>query len=220
MSGSSWQFRTVEGVVSIRDDAIVRKSTPRLFLAGQLGRWRNGDRRERASVAFHVCGFLLSVLLLVYHLHLVAGTRPGLTLALYVGSVVVLAFSFWRQHVRDTTIQRSAVERATLDPDEWRITITHGPGNGLLSPFRDDPTETTFTLGTADDLRKAREICRLRGIELEPAPADGEETETTYRIFTRDGACFCERCRRQVSPADATCPACEYALRVETSTAT
>lgn len=218
MSGSSWQFRTTRGVVSIQDDAIVRKPTPRRILAGLGIRWRNGDLWDRASVVFHVGGFAVSLVLLVYHLHLVAETSPGWSSALYVSTVVAFAYSFWNQHLRETTIPRSAVERVTVDDDDREITITHETRDGLLSPFREDRTETTLTLGTADDLRKAREICRLRGIE--PEPDDDEGRETTYRIFTRDGASFCERCRRQVSPADGTCPACGYALRVETSTAT
>lgn len=216
MSGTSWQFRTTRGVVGIEDDAIVRHSTPSLFLAGQLARWRNGGLRARATVALQVVGFLLSVLGLLYYVYLVAETGPGWSSALYVSSVGVLAYSLWRKHGRETAIQRSAIEQVTLDEGEREITITHGTADGPLSVLRDEEAETTLTLATDDDLRKAREICRLRGIDLEP-PVDPGKTETTFRVFTREGACFCERCRSQVSPADATCPACEYALRVETS---
>jgi hypothetical protein len=45
-------------------------------------------------------------------------------------------------------------------------------------------------------------------------PVDPEDHETTYRFVTEDGVYFCESCDTQVSPADATCPACGYALRV------
>ena len=214
MTGSSWQFRTTRGVVTIEDDAIVRKSTPSLFLAGQRQRWRNGDLRERAKVAFRVVAFVFSAVAFAYHVALLADVEPGLSAALYAGTAGFLALSFWNQHLRATAIERSAIERVTVDDDERELTITHETDDGLLSLFGDDRKETTLRLGTADDLRNAREICRLRGIELEPAPS-GDETETTYRVFTRDGVCFCERCRSQVSPSDAACPACDYSLRVE-----
>jgi len=49
-----------------------------------------------------------------------------------------------------------------------------------------------------------------------------ETAETTegkvYRVDVRDGVVFCESCGAQVSPGDRTCPACEYALRVERRT--
>lgn len=214
MTGSSWQFRTTRGVVTVEDDAIVRKSTPTLFLEGQLKRWRNGDRRERATVAFRVAGFVVSVFTIAYHVALLADVEPGWSAALAVGVVGFLAVSFWQQYLRATTIHQSGIERVTVDDDERQLTITHEADDGPLSILKDDRTETTLRLGTADDLRKAREICRLRGVDLEPDPS-GEETGTTYRVFTRSGVCFCERCRSQVSPSDGACPACGYVLRVE-----
>lgn len=219
MADRAWRFRTTTGVATIRDDAITTRSTPRQFLAGQSVRWRHGSRRERVKVAGAVVGFLVSIVLLAYHLYLVVDAGFSWSWALALGTVGVLVYSLWNERVRRTTIPRSAISTVSLDADERRLTVTHETGDGPLSAFRDDVAETTMTLGTEDDLRRAREIFRLRGIALEPAPADPDETETTFRVLTRDGACFCERCRRQVSPSDRQCPACDYALRVETNVA-
>lgn len=54
-------------------------------------------------------------------------------------------------------------------------------------------------------------FCRGCGGEF---PDAGPGT-TEFRVETRDGACFCEECTRQVSPSDRLCPSCGYELRVE-----
>lgn len=41
----------------------------------------------------------------------------------------------------------------------------------------------------------------------------GETRAAAHGFVTRDGACFCEQCRSQVSPNARTCPSCGHALR-------
>jgi hypothetical protein len=220
MSGESWRFRTARGVVSVRDDAISVRSTPGEFLAGQRRRWRAGDWRDRGRATLEVGGFLASIVGLVYQLSQVTG--PGLgattaTLLAVVSHLVVLsitAYSIWSTHVGETTIPLSTVDVVTLDDDAMELVVVHEPEPGLGSLFRNDRIETTLSVPSREDLREAREIFRLRGIELRD-PGD-QGTETTYRVTVRDGACFCASCRSQVSPSDGTCPACGYAIRVRT----
>lgn len=217
MSGSELRFRTTDGVVTVHDDAIATRSAPREFLAGQATRWQNGNVGERVTVAFAVAGFLGSVVALVYHLYLVAGAGIGWSSMLYFGTLGTVAYSLWANHFRDTTIERSAISSVALDDEGRKLTLTHETRDGPLSVFRDDVTETEMTLGTDDDVRNAREMFRLRGIPVESVSADADATETEYRIVTKRGVCFCERCRSQVSPSHKVCPACEYVLWVETS---
>jgi hypothetical protein len=154
---------------------------------------------------------------------------------------VVLSFGIvfglvqlWRKHVRGTVVPLSAIKDVTLDTDDQEHTIVHDAdsrpsvlgGNGgqrwflsddLFSIFVTGETETTLTLRTADDVREARTIFRTTGLaeDLGVPRSGAEETETEYRFDTRNGVVFCEQCGSQVSPSDRTCPACDYALRVE-----
>lgn len=219
MSHGSWSVRTTRGVVTVGADAIRRRTTPTLFLSGQVRRFRNGGRRERATVAVHVFGFSISLAGLVYHLRLVATAGLGWSSILYGFTLAFLAYTFWAGYLRETAILRSAIVDVTIAPDERRLTITHETADGPLSAFRDDRTETELAFGSDDDLRNAREIFRLRGIALDHQ-SSRTPTETTYRFVTKGGVCFCERCRSQVSPSDRVCPACAYALRVETASET
>lgn len=214
MSHGAWSFRTARGVVTVGADDVRRRSTPTVFLSGQYTRFRNGSTSERATVAFRALGFVFSLAGLGYHLRAVTVAEPGWPSLLYGALLAVLAYACWAACLREITIPRSAIVDVTIEPDERQVTIVHERAGGPLSTFRNDETETELAFGTLDDLRDAREIFRLRGISLE-RPAS--RSETTYRFVTKGGVCFCERCRSQVSPSDRTCPACRYALRVETA---
>lgn len=218
MSEGAWSFRTTDGVVSVRPDAITTRTTPGRFLAGQSARWRRGTRRERLTVAFMIAGFLFSLAGFAYHVYLVATAGLNWSAAFYATSVAVFGYSLWSKYGRKTTIPRDAIEVVELDADARELTVTHETPDGPLSGLRSDRIETTLTLATDEDLRNARETLRLRGFEVEPAAQF--ETEIEHRIVTRDGGSFCERCGAHVSPNDKDCPACEYELWVETSPAT
>lgn len=218
MSEGAWSFQTTDSVVSVRPDAITTRSSPGRFLAGQSARWRHGTRRERLTVAFMVGAFLFSLVGFVYHLSLVATAGPTWSGVFYATSVAFFGYSLWSTYGRPTTIPRDAIERIELDADARQLTVTHDAGDGPLSVFREDSTETRLTLTTDDALQNARETLRLRGFDVEPASAS--ETEIEHRLVTRDGGSFCERCGSQVSPNDKVCPSCDYALWVETSPAT
>lgn len=218
MSEGAWSFRTTDRLVSVRPEAITTRSSPGRFLAGQSARWRHGTRRERLTVTFMVGAFLFSLVGFVYHLSLVVTAGPTWSGAFYATSVAVFGYSLWSSYGRRTTIPRDSIERIELDADARQLTVTHEPDDGPLSVFREDATETKLTLTTDDDLRNARETLRLRGFDVEPASA--AETEIEHRLVTRDGGSFCERCGAHVSPNDKVCPSCDYALWVETSSAT
>lgn len=215
MSEESWRFRTTSGVVTVGEDAIGIRSTPGYFLAGQWSRWRYGDRWERGLLLFNLGGLLSSMLGVGYHFSQVGVTGVGLQSTPHVFVVVLFAYLFWSNHVGETTIPLSTVDAITLDEDDVTLVVSHEPTQGVLALFREDKIETTLSIPTRDDIQEAKEIFRLRGIDLKEPEAD--ETETTYRVHVRNGACFCERCRSQVSPSDGTCPACGYAIRVKTN---
>jgi hypothetical protein len=212
MSEDSWRFRTTNGVVTVRDDAIGIRSTPGYFLAGQRSRWRYGGRWERGKLAITAGGLLSSTLGTAYHLSQVGIAGAGLQSASHVFAVVMFAYMFWSNHVGETTIPLSTVDTITLDEEAGRLVVTHEPNHEYFGSFRNETTETKLSIPTEDDVREAKEIFRLRGIDVE-APST-EAPETTYRVIVKSGVCFCERCRSQVSPSDGTCPACGYAIRV------
>jgi len=212
MSEDSWRFRVTSGAVTVREDAIGIRSTPGYFLAGQRNRWRHGDPWERGTLVVSAGGLLSSILGTAYHFSQVGAAGVGLRSAPHVFAVVLFAYVVWSNHVGETTIPLSTVEAITLDEDERRLVVRHEPNHDYVGSLRSDPAETKLSMPTEDDVREAREIFRLRGIDVE-APSTGA-LETTYRVIVKNGVCFCERCRSQVSPSDGTCPACGYAIRV------
>lgn len=215
MSESSWQFRTTEGVVTVRDDAIAVSAAPSRFLAGQVARWRHGGTDERLKVAFRAVAFVLSLFSIHQGVEVAESGLAGLTpwSLLYVAGSVLLVGTLLHRHFRETTIPRDALRSVTLDEDGRELTVTHDAPDGPLSAFRGEETETSFTLPSDDDLREAREILRLRSVEVETV--EERETVTEHRLVTRDGATFCENCDAHVSPNDRHCRRCGAALHVE-----
>lgn len=221
MRDRSWRIRTTDGVVIVRENEIGIRTTPREFLAGQLARWRAGGYRERARTLRYLLGLPLVIGLFCYAV--VRGPiSEGWDLAQFVQIVswLLLVYSVWRNHLRERTVPLSDVEDIDLDAEERTLTVTHDSADhGSL--FKSDRREQTFQLPTEEDLREAREIVRLRKLPDDGAPeteASGpiyQGEETVYRFDTRGGVCFCQRCGSQISPADANCPACGYALRVQ-----
>lgn len=215
MSDRSWRFQVARGVVTVRDDAIGVRSTPGDYLAGQRRHWESTDRWGRVAVSVRVVGFLSSLLGVLYHFATVGVDGVGLRSAPYVLTLCLFGYALWQHHVGETTIPRDRIEAVTLDDDERELTVRHEPDPGLRSLFRSDVVETTLSLPTPEDVREAREIFRLRGVELRDAPP--AEQKTVHRLRVRDGVCFCPACNTQVSPGDAACPACGYAIRVTES---
>mgnify|MGYP006285461863 CR=1 FL=1 len=218
MSAGPWSFRTTDGVVTVRPDAITIRSTPGQFLAAQASRWRSGGLRTRTLVALVVGGFLFSVFGLLYHLWLVLNTGFNWSSVLYATSVGFIGYSLWRRHGRVSTIPVSRIETITLDDETNQLQVSHEPADGPLSVFQEDTTETTLGLSTDAALRTARETLQMRGYEFEMAPVDSM-AEVTHRIVSRDGGHFCARCDSLVTPNDKMCPSCGYALWVETAEA-
>lgn len=219
MSTGGRRFRTTDGVVTVRDDAITMRSPPGQFLSGQSARWRHGSRAERLKTAVVVGGFVASIVAFCMHIYLIADTGVEMASVFYATSVGLFGYSFWRRHVRTATIARSAIQSVTLDAAAREVTVTHRRGDGPLAAFREAVTDTTLPLATDDDLRTARETLQLQGIQVDAAP-DTAATEITHRIVTADGGHYCQRCDALVTPNDKVCPTCAYALWVESSPAT
>lgn len=215
MSEDSWRFTVTRGVVTVRDDAIGIRSTPGYFFAGQWSRWRYGDRWERGKLVVSAGGLLFSILGTAYHFSQVGVAGVGLQSASHAFAVVLFAYMFWSNHVGETTIPLSTVDTITLDEEEGILVVTHEPNHDYFGSLRNETTETKLSIPTENDIREAKEIFRLRGIDVEEPGT--EALETTYRVIVKRGVCFCERCRSQVSPSDGTCPACGYAIRVRSS---
>jgi hypothetical protein len=215
MSEESWRFRVTRGVVTIRGDAIAIRSTPGYFLAGQRSRWRHGGRWDRAKLALNAVGLLWSVLQVAYHFSRVGVAGVGWMSVPYALAFAFFAWAFWSNHVGETTIPLSAVDTVTLNEADGELVVKHERDRGYLAPFGGNTTETTFSLPTEEDVSEAKEVLRFRGVDVQEPREEG--TETTRRVLVRAGACFCERCRSQVSPADASCPGCGYTLRLRTS---
>jgi hypothetical protein len=221
-------FRTTTGEVSVGDDAIRIDRSPRVFIRGQLSRWRRGSSAERATALVRITGFLFGHVLLLYRLLAIgeAGTLATLLSSLCLAAVGVGAF--WVTYLRATTVPLAAVTRVTVDADERELVVVVDPEqratgsdargrvcalDRLVSLLWSDDARTTLPLRSEDDVRAARAVFRTRGVLVADDPVG--PVETVRRVTTRGGAVFCEDCGTQVSPADRTCPACDYALRVE-----
>lgn len=229
--------RTAEGELSVGDEALHVSNSPRAFLRGQLARLRHGGRWEGTAALFRIAGFLVLPLLVAIRLSTAPWGSLGLAALVSLGLAVLGLVPFYANHVRGTTIPLSTIEHVTLDADDREVTITHvtegrlsrlsttddgdgtdrgWPGSDRLrSLFGERETETTLTLRSADDVRAVRSIFRTRGVIDGVDLEEPEPTETAYRIDTERGVAFCERCGSQVSPGEGTCPACDYALRIE-----
>lgn len=216
MSSTPWEFRTTEGVVMVDSETIRVRSTPREFIAGQRARWRAGEGSARLKSAVRVV-WMLGVVVVglgyffftLYHVLDVGLTGVGIVAAL---SVVGGVGQLWSHYLRETTIPLSAVEHISLDETNRKLTIRYETSRVRKILLAPNAGRQRFTLPTDDHLREARETFQMRGISVEDVVERGD---TAYRFVVEDGVYFCESCRRQVSPADSTCPSCEYALRVE-----
>lgn len=209
-----WSFRTTEGVVTVGEDAIGFRSPPREFLAGQRARWQSGGPGDQAAAAFGIVLFVLSPALVAYYLAYPVVTGPDVLSMGYLAGGLVFAYVLWDRHGRETEIPRSRIRRVVLDETTRELTVTYATGDGPLSFLREDTRERTVTARTDEDLERAREALGRRNVPYDLASGIPSR-ETVYRYDTRGGVTFCGRCRAQVSPADAACPACGYALRVE-----
>ena len=218
MDSGGWRFRTTDGVVTVRSDAISIRSTPGQFLTSQLRRWRESGIRERLLTIFVLGAFLFSVFGLAYHLYTVGTTGFRWSSGVAASSLAFLGYSLWRKHGRITNIPRSEIASITIEIDDRRLNVTQRPTDRHLAKFRTDDTETTLRLATADDLRTAKRTLELRGFEIDSTTEAA--TEINHRIVARDGGYHCEQCDTLVTPNDKICPSCEYGLWVKTSPST
>lgn len=225
-------IRTIEGEITVGDDAIRIHKSPRKFLQGQRSRWQNGTRWQQLMAAIGIGSLLLIPFFVVARL--TSFSEMPVELVVYFSFVLVFfsVIPFWLRHFRETKIPLSAIEDATLDTDERELTVIHDVGSGLpivgsdgdrrwflsddpFSLFAKGEVETKLTLRTADDVHKARTVFRTRGITDDLDVPKAGETEMEYRVDTKGGVVFCEHCGTHVSPSDKVCPACEYMLHVE-----
>jgi hypothetical protein len=232
MSDGRGAVRTTDGEASIGDRYVRIRRTPLAFLRARLSTLRDGSLRKRVGAAVGVALFLSAPVVVVQQIRTLSGTPAWLALLLVVGILAFQLVPFWLRYFRETTIPASSVADVTLRADERTLRVVYdddsrlavlGGGSGQqwfgdsdpLGVFEAGETETTLTLRTDDEVRKARRLLRATGLAGAVGGLAPEQTETHYRVDTANGAAFCERCGSQVSPSDGICPACEYALRIE-----
>jgi hypothetical protein len=223
MGDSSWGFRTTEGTVTVRGDAITIRSTPGAFLSGQLARWRSGTNWGRAKTLLAVASIPFMIVTTAYNAYVlldvgiaVAGAVSGLTIA-------ALVWDLWSRFFRERTIPRSSIESVRIDEADRTLRIIHESTDSLTplpwwshsTRVSGDRVRSTLTFPTDEAVREARDVFRLRNVPLDPP--DSEST-TAHRYVVENGVYFCEDCGSQVSPTDSDCPSCGHALRVERAT--
>lgn len=213
MSGRAWQFRTTEGLVTVERDAITIRSTPGEVLAGQWTRFRNGGATRRLKTVGRLFLLLTVPVTALQTLRELLDASVLWVATLYVLVLGGIAYGFWASYFRETTVELSEIESIALNEETRTLRIVEDSPGRLQSLLGEDQSERTLPLPTADDVREARDVLDGRGIDYDDGTRD--DGSTTYRVRTRGGVCFCERCNTQVSPSDRVCPACDYALRVE-----
>lgn len=233
MDGGWGIVRTTEGEITITDDSIRIRRTPKKFLRGQVARWRNEERWQKIKAVLGIIGLLLFPLFVANNLYSLPEMTHSLAVFASLVIVVLSLLQFWMKYLRKRKIPLTTIENVTVDTARRELTITHHIdgflavldketrqkwliNGGLLSLFAKGESNTTLTLRTADDVRKVRTIMRTRGIveDIDTLEPEGKGTETVYRVNTENGVVFCECCDSQVSPNDGVCPSCGYALRV------
>ncbi len=234
---SEWgQFRTTEGEVVVTDGAIRIDRTPTGYLSAQLARWRRGSLQTRVRALARVLGLAMFAAYVLYRVHRMLSVNPGVLATLPLGFLAFTLVPFWITHGRATTIRWGEISAVTLDLEDRDLTITHEVSSRLAVAYGAvgqsskggaylgtlfDPGEvrTTLRLTAAEEGRAARDTIRATPLEsqfeVRRHGADDPEGRTVYRVETVDGVVFCERCESQVSPADETCPNCDYRLRVQ-----
>jgi hypothetical protein len=150
-------FRTESGVARVRGGDLVVERSLRTFVSGWYARKLAEASRARATWN------LLSLSLTVgtfwrFGWMLLDGLQPGLiehlATVVVVFLPVTLAVHLYREAVRTTAVPIADVQRATVDPCEHTLTLHH----------EDD--ETDVDLRGDDDVDRAREHLRMRGVEV------------------------------------------------------
>ena len=232
MSQGWGTFHTTKGDVSVGDSAIRINRSPRKFLRGQLAQWRHGSIAQRIQALIRIIGFGSLPLFLVWSLSTAWEMPLGLALFFSLSLLLFSVIPFWSTHFRETTIPLSSIEEITLDTETRELVIVQDQSSGAQpvdnSGFGDrilrtylgwmtetGGSETRLKLRSSEDIRTVKSIFRSRkslaGFELRKPT----QTETEYRVTSKNGVVFCADCGRQVSPSDRTCPSCGYALRVQ-----
>lgn len=206
------EFDLTTGRAIVGDDAISIRSRPSELLAGQLALFRRGNTTDRLIVLVRAAAVLAAHGFMVLSLHQLVVGGLDTEVVIETATVGVGTASLWHRFGRDTMVPVATIREATVRPGDRRFELVYDRRAGPLSRYLAGPASTRLRFRTAADAHEAREILRARGIEVTDGADDGP---TTYRVETRNGVVFCERCESQVSPSDRTCPACDYALHVE-----
>ena len=232
MSQGWGTFHTTEGDVSVADSAIRINRPPRKFLRGQLSCWRHGSNAQRIRALIRIISFCSLPLFLVWSFYTVSEMSLGLALLFSLSSLLFSVVPFWSTHFRETTIPLSSIEDITLDTDKRELVIVQAQSSGASPVDSSDfggrilrtylgwltaagGSKTTLKLRSSDDIRKVQSVFRSRKSLAESELTKPTQTETEYRVTSKNGVVFCADCGKQVSPSDRTCPSCGYALRIQ-----
>lgn len=218
MTRDAWQFQTTNGVVTVESDAIRVQSSPGQILAGQRTRWRAEGSVERAKTVLWVvflCFFPIGFIASIWNLVNDGLASSGFVWTLFFSMALIASL---HTAFRDTIIPLESIQRISLEQANRKLVVEYTPGSPL-SRFMEMASLATktgnreYVLASDEEVRNAREVFSLRGISLEDGPSPTGTEPTGFVV--EDGLYFCESCRRQVSPTDRTCPACDYRLRSE-----
>jgi hypothetical protein len=231
MSQGWGTFHTTEGEVAVADSAIRINRSPRKFLRGQFAQWRQGSFARRIQALVRIIGFCSLPLFFVWSLSTVSEMPLGLALFFSLSLLLFSVVPFWSTHFRETTIPLSSIEEISLDTETRELVIVQdqsggappvddgGFGDRILRPYLGWITgaggsKTTLTLRSSEDIRKVKSVFRSRTSLAEFELTKPTQTETEYRVTSKNGVVFCADCGTQVSPSDRTCPSCGYVLRL------
>lgn len=205
------------GRLSVGRDAISIHSTPRLWLRAQFEQLRRSSPMGRARATLRLVGFLAVPAFLGLGLYRVIDVGLALAVLVPLFSLLMLVHTVWTRHLQERTIPRTSIDRVEIDRERGVVTITHEPHRPQLQRFLrvldDGMDDDRYRIRSTEDVGELISLLDLARIDF--TEATDVDAETALRYETRNGACFCERCGRQVSPNDRRCPSCDYALRLE-----
>lgn len=204
------------GRLAVSQQRISIRSTPRLWLRAQFEQLRRASASGRALAMLRLLGLISVPALFGWGLYRVLEIGPVLAVVLPSFSLLTLTHTIWTRHVQERTIRTSSIDRVEIERERGVVSISHerpnAPWQRLTRLFDGETSEDRYRLRSTVDISELVSLLELARIDfIDAADRDGR---TTLRYDIRNGACFCKRCDRQVSPNDRRCPTCDYALRL------
>lgn len=210
---STPSFPTASGTVTIDDDALVVRRSPRRFLRSQVVRVRDGRLVHRFGAAVSIASIVL-VPLFVFEATVDLLGATSVVEALIAGCIIAA----WLGVAVTVTVfdRRVPLERL-------RRGITAHGRYGIELPSDAVPRWGPVRLAgfpwvmfvRPDDRDAMLEELASRDVPVEQSFV---ASDATYRFFRAGGGYFCPRCDQRVSPRSAACSSCGQPLYSERPT--